>query len=45
MSHGIVIVDNGNSNNNKSPNEKATKAYKLYDERKKPVKVAIDLGL
>jgi predicted nucleic acid-binding Zn-ribbon protein len=29
----------------KPPNEKATKAYKLYDERKKPVEVAIELGL
>jgi hypothetical protein len=54
VNHGIVITkDNGNgknnntneTNNNKSPNEKATKAYKLYDEGKKPVEVAIQLGL
>jgi predicted transcriptional regulator len=31
--------------NNKSPNEKATQAYKLYDEGKTPVEVAIQLGL
>ena len=36
---------NNDSNNNKSPNEKATKAYKLYDEGKKPVEVAVQLGL
>ena len=52
----VVVVDNqqqhqqsndSNNNNNKSPNEneKATKAYKLYDEGKKPVEVAIQLGL
>jgi hypothetical protein len=29
----------------KPPNEKATKAYKLFDEGKKPVEVAIRLGL
>ena len=33
------------SNNNKSPSEKATQAYKLFDEGKKPVEVAIELGL
>src|ERR671926_506158 len=33
------------NNNNKSPNEKATKAYKLFSEGKKPVEVAIELGL
>ena len=44
VNHGIVITDNSNdnnANNNKSPNEKATKAYKLFDEGKKPVQVAI----
>jgi hypothetical protein len=51
-SHGIVIMDNGNdnnnnnnNNNNKSPNEKVTQAYKLFDEGKKPVDVAVHLGL
>jgi hypothetical protein len=50
---GIRLVDNQQqhqqsddiNNNNKSPNEKATKAYKLYDEGKKPVEVAVRLGL
>jgi hypothetical protein len=37
--------DDSNNNNNKSPNEKATQAYKLYDEGKKPVDVAVRLGL
>ena len=50
VNHGIVITDNSNDNtnsknNNKSPNEKATQAYKLFDEGKKPVQVAIELGL
>jgi hypothetical protein len=31
--------------NNKSPNEKASQAYKLFDEENKPVQVAIQLGL
>jgi hypothetical protein len=41
--NGRIAVDNqqqqlGNdSNNNKSPNEKAIQAYKLFDEGKKPV--------
>jgi DNA invertase Pin-like site-specific DNA recombinase len=32
VSHGIVITnnDNGNSNNNKPLNEKATQAYRLF---------------
>jgi hypothetical protein len=45
--NGIVVVDNlqqqqqsNDSNNNKPPNEKATQAYKLYSEGKKPVEVA-----
>src|SRR6188472_1804668 len=48
VSHGIVITkDNGNSdnNNNKSPNQKSTQAYKLFSEGYKPVEVAIELGL
>jgi hypothetical protein len=37
--------NNDSNNNNKSPNEKATKAYKLFSEDKKPVEVAVQLGL
>jgi len=50
--NGIAVVDNqqrqqsnDSNNNNKSPNEKATQAYKLFSEDKKPVEVAIELGL
>jgi hypothetical protein len=51
--NGIVVVDNQqqhqqsdySNNNNKSPNEKAAKAYKLFDEGNKPVEVAIELSL
>ena len=45
--HGIVtIIDDGNHNNNNKPlNEKATQAYKLFTEGKKPVEVAIQLSL
>jgi DNA-binding CsgD family transcriptional regulator/chorismate mutase len=42
VNHGIVITDNSN---NKSPNQKSTQAYKLFSEGKKPVDVAIQLGL
>jgi hypothetical protein len=47
VNHGIVtIMDNGNnSSNSKPPNEKATQAYKLFSEGKKPVEVAIQLSL
>ena len=50
VNHGIAtIMDNGNGNNgsndNKPANEKATQAYKLFTERKKPVEVAIQLSL
>jgi hypothetical protein len=47
LSHGIGMIkdnDNNNNNNNISPNEKATKAYKHYDERKKLVEVAVELS-
>jgi DNA-binding NarL/FixJ family response regulator len=50
-SHGIAVTDNGNidndnsDNNNNSLNQKATQAYKLFSEGKKPVEVAIQLGL
>ena len=48
VNHGITatIMDDGNnSNNNKPANEKATQAYKLFTEGKKPVEVAIQLSL
>jgi hypothetical protein len=42
-------VDSGNGNGNNKyyshSNEKATQAYKLFSEGKKPVQVAIELGL
>ena len=47
-SHGIAITDNdinNNSNYNKSPNQIATQAYKLFSEYNKPFEVAIELGL
>jgi Mor family transcriptional regulator len=50
-SHGIEITGNdinnynNSNNNNKSPDEKATQAYKLFSEGKKLVEVSIDLGL
>ena len=52
VNHGIAArMDNGsNSNNssnnhNKPPSKKATQAYKLFSEAKKPVEVAIQLNL
>ncbi|HZA06198.1 MAG TPA: hypothetical protein VE619_00720 [Nitrososphaeraceae archaeon] len=42
LSHGITTIED---NNKKSSNEKATIAYKLFDEGNKPVEVAIQLGL
>jgi hypothetical protein len=47
VNHGIVTImdDGSNSSNNKPPNEKATQAYKLFTEGKKPVDVAIQLNL
>src|SRR6478672_9982212 len=51
VNHGIAAVmdDGSNSsnsnNNNKPPNEKATQAYKLFSEGKKPVEIAIQLNL
>jgi transcriptional regulator len=46
-SHGIAIIDNGNSDNtnNKSPNQIATQACKLFSEGKKPFEVAFELGI
>ena len=49
VNHGIATImddgNNSNSNSNKPANEKATQAYKLFTERKKPVEVAIQLNL
>src|SRR5437588_12973759 len=42
VNHGIAITA---TDNNKSSNGKATQAYRLYDEVKKPVEVAIQLCL
>ncbi len=41
LSHGIAMI----KDSNKSPNEKATQAYKLFSEGKKPVNVSIELDL
>jgi hypothetical protein len=50
--NGIGVVDNqqqqqsdDSNSSNKSPNEKATQTYKLFDEGKKPVEVAVKLSL
>ena len=49
VNHGIIatIMDDGNNSNNsnKPANEKATQAYKLFSEGRKPVEVAIQLSL
>ena len=48
VNHGItatIMDDDNNSNNNKPANEKATQAYKLFSEGKKPIDVAIQLNL
>jgi hypothetical protein len=52
VSHGIVITkykrnDNNNNepDNNKSPSQETTHACELYNKGKKPVDVAIHLGL
>ena len=47
VNHGITatIMDDGNNSNNQSHNEKATQAYELFSEGKKPVDVAIQLSL
>jgi hypothetical protein len=40
VNHGIVtIMDNGNNGNNKPAIEKATQAYELFSQGKKPVEV------
>jgi hypothetical protein len=47
LSHGIAIdQDDDRDNNKKSPhsnNEKATQAYELFSDGKKPLEVAIEL--
>ena len=46
VNHDIAtMMDDGNNSSGKSPNEKSTQAYKLFSEGKKPVEVAIQLGL
>ena len=40
-----MVITVGSNNNNKPPNEKATQAYKLFSEGRKPVDVAIQLSL
>src|SRR6187401_3590560 len=45
VSHGLPFPIIDNNNNNKSPNQKSTQAYKLFSEGRKPVEVAIELGL
>lgn len=43
VNHGIVTVEKDNKSSNN--NEKATQAYKLFSEGRKPVQVAIELNL
>ena len=46
LSHGLAMTEDDNNNKKSHPNnEKATQAYKLFSEGKKPVQVAIELGL
>jgi Fe-S-cluster formation regulator IscX/YfhJ len=47
VNHGIAMIDDVDDDNKKShsSNEKATQAYKLFSEGKRPVQVAIELGL
>ena len=46
VNHGIAIIDDDDNNKKSySNNEKATQAYKLFDEGKKPFEVAIELGI
>ena len=47
LSHGITISKDNKSdnNNNKSPNEKATQAYKLFSEGKKLATFEIRCGM
>jgi hypothetical protein len=45
--NGTEVVDNQQlkNDNNKSPSQKATHAYRLFSEDKKPFEVAIELGI
>jgi hypothetical protein len=43
--NGGNVNGNGNNKNNFYSNEKATQAYKLFSEGKKPFEVAIELGI
>jgi DNA-binding CsgD family transcriptional regulator len=45
VNHGITSIDDDDNKKSHSNNEKATQAYKLFSEGKKPVEVAIQLGL
>ena len=48
VNHGLAMIDDVDDNNNKkshSNNEKATQAYKLFSEGKKPFEVAVELGI
>ena len=47
VNHGIASIDDDGNNNKKSHsnNEKATLAYRLFSEGRKPVQVAIELNL
>jgi DNA-binding CsgD family transcriptional regulator len=45
VNHGIISIDDDNNKKSHSNNEKATHAYKLFSEGKKPVQVAIELNL
>ena len=45
LNHGLATIGDNDNNNKKSSNEKATQAYKLFSEGKKPIEVAIELGL
>ena len=45
VNHGLAMIDDDDNKKSHSNNEKATQAYKLFSEGKKPVQVAIELGL
>ena len=45
LSHGIAISKDNENDNNKSPNQIATQAYKLFSKGTKLSDVAIELGL
>src|SRR6185437_9533250 len=45
VNHGLAMIDNIDNKKSHSNNEKATQAYKLFSEAKKPIEVAIELNL